>query len=221
MDKLILASTNLGFDYNTFVDTLKAVLTFGVAIVILVIIIKIYKSVEIYNIDKSMKKPKPIEEEVINEDKLKITSKELGIKLKKDKPDFNVFKFYQEAFRTFSKVQKSWMNFDYAILKQLLTNELYNSYRIQLDGMKERNEKNIIRDIVLREAYMLDYIITPSEFTIKTVLKITSIDYIVNGKDEVIKGTRDKVFLRMYAINYTYKDNKWVISKKRTLHPFK
>ncbi len=216
-----LLATQFGFDLNGFVDTLKAVLTFGTALIVLVIIIKIFKKIELYQMDKSNKIPKPKDEEVINEDYLKIKSSDLANKLRKQKPNFDLFKFYKDAFSVFSKVQKQWTNYDLAGLRYNLTPELSNSYKMQIDNQKEKNEHNTIKDMVLREIYLLDFTLNEIEFTIKTVLKVSLYDYTTNEKGEVIAGNKDRKILRMYAITFTRKDNRWIISKRRVLNPFR
>ena len=43
-------------------------------------------------------------------------------------------------------IQISWMNFDYATLRELCTDELYNQYKTLLDTLKLKNEQNVMSD---------------------------------------------------------------------------
>lgn len=79
--------------------------------------------------------------------------------------NFNVQTFLQDRFNDFVAVQIAWMEFDYDKLKELLTDELYNQYVMQLETLKNDCSKNIMYDFkydssVITEAHLENQILT-------------------------------------------------------------
>ena len=60
-------------------------------------------------------------------------------------PNFNKEKFLLEAFEIYKGIQLAWSEFDYDSLRKLTTDEMYNMYKMQLETLSIKNEKNIIR----------------------------------------------------------------------------
>ena len=54
--------------------------------------------------------------------------------------------FIQKLYDIFLEVQIAWMNFDYEKLKELCSDELYNSYKSDLEVLKSKHCKNIMQD---------------------------------------------------------------------------
>ena len=50
--------------------------------------------------------------------------------------------FKKLAFELYKSIQEEWMNYDYEGLRKHLTDELYNSYVMQLDALKVKGQQN-------------------------------------------------------------------------------
>lgn len=118
------------------------------------------------------------------------------------------------AEKTFYEMQEAWENRDIDKEKKSISVEFYEKYRLELENMKERNEKNIIRDINLEEIKIIgceDYKDDcKDKFT--AYLSGTILDYtILETTGEVIKNrekTREK-FSDTY--HFIRNKNKWIL----------
>ena len=113
-------------------------------------------------------------------------------------PGFDKQVFLNEAYETYLKVQVAWMDFDYDTLRELLTDELFNSYKSQLKTLSLKKQKNIMNSFVLGSHFINNFSESEKEYTIKTELQVSFIDYIANEKNKVLRGSKS------VKINMTY-----------------
>ena len=52
-----------------------------------------------------------------------------------------------KAFEVYENLQYAWSNFDYEEMRKLVSDELYNQYKLQLDTLKIKNQRNVMEDI--------------------------------------------------------------------------
>ena len=82
------------------------------------------------------------------------------------------------------------MNFDYNKLKELVTDELYNTYHNQLQLLSMKGQKNIMSDFVFTDVYVMN----KSEFagleTIEVSMSVEFIDYIADSNGQPIRGNQ-------------------------------
>ena len=147
------------------------------------------------------KAPKP---EEINENELKYQGEKKIQELLSIKPDFDLFKFYQKAYEIYLEVQKDWMNFNYDGLRSNLTDELYNTYKMQLKALDAQNGQNIMNSFDLQEIYLYDFNIDEANkvFSINVILKVSFIDYVINEHGEITRGTNKRKVNMTYMITY-------------------
>lgn len=93
-------------------------------------------------------------------------------------PNLNIPSFLCDRYNDFLEIQKAWMNFDYDKLKELLTDELYNQYIMQLDTLKNDYRRNIMNDFKLNGYRILDAYCDNQILTIKMELDCSFHDFI-------------------------------------------
>ena len=100
----------------------------------------------------------------------------------------NIKEFKINAFNKYVNIQNAWSEFDYDKLQTLLTDELFNTYKMQLDTLKIKHQKNIMKDFKYIDAKVYN---VKNEGTITTVslyLNISMYDYVVDHKGNVVRG---------------------------------
>ena len=109
--------------------------------------------------------------------------------------NFDIEEFNFKAYQMFYDVQMAWMEFDYDKLKELLTDELYNTYYMQLETLKIKNQKNTMKDFELIDSKLVDLKEENDKYIAQVVLNVKFFDYIENiNTNRVLRGTsRTKV----------------------------
>ena len=190
---------------------------------------------------------------MINPRSVEITSNISNISTKKRYVDnklvekYNNEEFLKARYDDYLKVQYAWMNFDYDVLKEKLTDELYNQYSMQLDTLKVKNQKNVMSDFEYINSYVTYVNEKDDIISVTLELVVKFYDYIEeNGK--VVRGNKDRVITQHYEMVFVSSDgpkycnscgqeldktikkicpsckskliyipNTWVLSKKRSL----
>jgi len=130
---------------------------------------------------------KPIEEEAAN----KIIS------------NFNIDEFNLKAYQIFYDVQVAWMDFDYDRLKELLTDELYNNYVMQLDALKIKNHKNTMKEFELIETCLSSLKEENDKYIAEVYLNVKFYDYVENVKTGMIlRGTLNRKLNNIYKLTF-------------------
>ena len=106
------------------------------------------------------------------------------------KYDINKDEFKQMVYQKYVMIQNAWMNFDYDMLKNNLTDELYNSYVMQLDALKIKKQKNVMSDFENIDVKIIDISSDNGIINVKTYLRVCMYDYVVDERDNVVRGNR-------------------------------
>ena len=107
----------------------------------------------------------------------------------------------QQVFNMFVDEQMAWMNFDYEGLRKLLSDELYNNYKMQLETMEIGMEKNIMDDIVFVDGGIISINKTDLTEEVQVKMHVRMRDYIINTADGKPKhGDPNKVMDNNYII---------------------
>ena len=130
-----------------------------------------------------------------------INKNNVSDKIKKDIPDFNEKVFLEERYNDYIKIQEDWMNFNYDGLREKLTDELYNQYEMQLDTLKNKNQKNIMKKFNLYSIKITDYKKQNNQMEISVSLTVSFIDYITEGK-KVVRGNKHKPVIITYNLRF-------------------
>lgn len=111
--------------------------------------------------------------------------------------------FKTTAFNIYKDVQNAWMNFDLESIKNLVSDEIYNMYTMQLDTLKIKGQQNIKSDIELHEFYITNITFENNVETIETIMTVECYDYIVDNNNKVIRGNKYNKMIYTYKITFT------------------
>lgn len=87
-------------------------------------------------------------------------------------------------FKTFVNIQNAWMDFNYDKLRELCTDELYNSYKTQLEILKAKDGQNIMSDYQNLETKIIDIEVQNGILTMQVFMKVCFFDYVINTKNK-------------------------------------
>lgn len=116
-------------------------------------------------------------------------------------PTINVVEFMPKVFDMFVEVQKAWTDFDYDKLRSLLSDELFNNYKMQLETLELEFGKNIMDNFTFIDGGILSITKTDLTEEVRVKLHVQMTDYVINTKtNEVKHGDKDKVMDNNYVI---------------------
>lgn len=132
-----------------------------------------------------------------------IKSKDMDLDLiSKIDPNLNLYEFKNEAFNIYKDVQEAWMNLDDGKIRTLTTDELYNMYSMQLDTLRVKNEKNIMKEINLVTASLTNLKIENNIETATVIMTVNCYDYIVDSQNKVVRGNDKNKIEITYKLTY-------------------
>ena len=108
-----------------------------------------------------------------------------------------------KAYNIYKDVQIAWMNFDYNTLRKNLSDELFNTYKMQLEALKLKKQKNIMRSFSKKDMKIVSINETNGLITLEIELKVSQRDFVVNEKNKCIKGRRFKKIFMYYLLTFT------------------
>jgi len=130
-----------------------------------------------------------------------------------DYPGFDKEKFLREAYNIYVGVQLAWSEFDYEKLRTLTTDELYNMYKMQLETLKIKNEKNVMRDFHKKHIEVKNIRETNGVLTVTVILSVTQRDYIVSTiNNKVTRGDKNRICDVTYSLTFVSNVNKEVLN---------
>jgi hypothetical protein len=120
------------------------------------------------------------------------------------------------AETAFFKFQDAWTERDLSKMSSLITYSFYNRYRLQLDEMKAKGEKNMIESISIASTNIIccrDYKNNQAD-TFSALIKGSLIDYTIKeNTDRLIKGSKSQKekFTDYYV--FTRDGNSWLLNE--------
>lgn len=128
--------------------------------------------------------------------------------LQKLLPGISRQELIDQVFDIYVKIQKAWMDFDENALRENTTDTMYNMYAMQLDTLKLKNERNMMEQMTLVKADVLEVSKENGYDAVKMLLIVNTKDYIINTKtNEVVRGIRDQILQYTYEITLLRKEN--------------
>ena len=109
----------------------------------------------------------------------------------------------EKTFEIYKNVQIAWMNFDFDTLRKYLSDELFNSYKMQLNALKMKKQKNIMEDFLNRQMVITEVSENEGLITLKVELVVAQKDYVVDESNNVVKGTKARQMLVHYEMTFT------------------
>ena len=126
--------------------------------------------------------------------------------LQKYLPDKTFEQLKEDIFDCFVNIQDAWMNFDYGILKETCTDELYNTYVSQLETLKLKNRQNIMYDYQNLDMKITNITSENNVVSLTVYAKIRFYDYVINTKnDKVTRGSKDSLLTNHYLMTFVIK----------------
>ena len=181
---------------NDDYDLLFVLEMMGAFILFFIIMIAINKTIEyIGNAIKNKKALKlsnsAIKSKISNRFKLfnNFNLGDIDSEIKKYYPELDERSLIELLYKKIVDVQEAWMNFDYDSLKRLCSDELYTSYKSDLEVLKLSNGKNVMNNFSLLSAN-IESIKEENDFIIiKAYMYMSFIDFVFNTKlRKITKG---------------------------------
>lgn len=122
--------------------------------------------------------------------------------------------FLLNRYQDYLVIQEARMNFDYEAINTKTTDEMYNQYRMQLEMIKKKHQRKIMKDF----SYISGKIAKVEKVNDQTIvtmgMHVRFIDYIINEKtEEVVFGKSDKKTNVYYQMVFVRNDKKNSITK--------
>lgn len=123
--------------------------------------------------------------------------------ISKEIPNFDNDSFCSNVIETFKNVQNAWSEFDYKKLRELLTDELYNTYHMQLKALKAKKQKNVMSDFKPLEVLITNFTKNKDKtYTFDCVLHIAFYDYVENANGDVLRGDKKHMIDMLYTLTF-------------------
>ena len=127
--------------------------------------------------------------------------------IKKIDPELDTEAIVSKTFDLYKKLQNAWSTFDEATMRTLLSDELYNTYRMQLSTLKVSGQRNVMENIIKRNGYVESLKKEGNILTAGVVLSVTMRDYIINKYGATVRGNRDTTEVTYYITIDKVSDN--------------
>jgi hypothetical protein len=129
-------------------------------------------------------------------------------------PKITLSKLKDELYQDFVNIQKAWMDFDYNKLRELCTDELFNSYKTQLKVLKAKNEQNIMSDFELNHISITDVKEQNGQIILEVFMVVSFFDYVINTTtNKVTRGNKHKLITNNYLMTFVKSKEKVDTSK--------
>ena len=115
-------------------------------------------------------------------------------------------KVLEECYKIFVDIQTAWMKFDYDKLRELTTDELYNTYYNQLQSLVLKGQKNIMSDFELVNYELVDIQENNNVITSTVELEVKFFDYIIDNESKILRGNNKKRVCMLYELTYVYNE---------------
>ena len=107
------------------------------------------------------------------------------------------------AYSTYVDIQKAWMDNDINKVKDKLSDELYNTYKMQLLTLKRKGQCNVMSDFMFLDGYIYEIDDSNDKLSISVFLNVTCKDYLIDSKTEkVLRGNKFKKWNYEYTIDF-------------------
>ena len=118
-------------------------------------------------------------------------------------PNLNPVEFKSNAFSIYRDIQTAWMNFDTNTIRKLTTDEIYNMYSSQLETLKLKKQKNIMKDITLEDVKIININKSNDIITVNVFLRVKCYDYVINEvTSKVVRGDDKHKLVIDYVLSF-------------------
>ena len=110
--------------------------------------------------------------------------------IKKIDPELDTDAIVTKTFGLYKDLQDAWMNFENDKIRKLVSDELFNNYKMQLETLKSRGYKNIMEDITRVGGHVVSLKKEGKVETACVALTVAMRDYIVDESGKVVRGNK-------------------------------
>ena len=115
------------------------------------------------------------------------------------------------AYKAYVNIQYAWSDLDIDKAKDLLSDELYNTYKSQLNVLRAKKQKNVMKDFHYTGGGITSIRETGDTLTIALELSVTCKDYLVNSENNMtVRGN-------VYKTNYYTYSLTFLVAKKEEI----
>lgn len=123
--------------------------------------------------------------------------------LRKYIPNYSKPTFTTKLYEIYKDIQIAWMNFDYDSLKTLTNDELFNTYKSQLETLKLKNGQNIMSDFDLNDMEIVNVSETDVALIVEVAALIECHDYVIDtSNNKVTRGNKFSKVLYDYRMTF-------------------
>ncbi len=122
-------------------------------------------------------------------------------------PNLNIEEFNNIVFNIYKDIQEAWMSFNLDTIRNLVSNEIYNMYSMQLNTLKIKGQKNMMENIKYINNYISNISTENNITTIQTVLTVTCNDYVIDSNNKVVRGNKNRTMTYTYILTFTKYNN--------------
>ena len=115
--------------------------------------------------------------------------------------------FILNRYQDYLTIQYAWMEFKYDMLSNKTTNELYNQYQMQLETLKTKGQKNVMKDFLYVDGMITSVSKVNNQTTVTVEIVTKFYDYIINEKNQVIIRGNDSKKVSMHYRMVFIKNN--------------
>lgn len=108
----------------------------------------------------------------------------------------------QNAYENYVKIQEAWMNRDLTPVKNLLTDEMYNMYQMQLETLIEDKQINVMSNFLFVAGKIKSTTTHNNIETIKVILCVKCKDYIKKENGRVVSGSKHAKITYIYELTF-------------------
>lgn len=98
-----------------------------------------------------------------------------------------------KTFNLYKDLQNAWMEFDNDSIRKLVSDEMFNMYKMQLETLKSRHQKNIMEDITKVSGFVVSLKKQGNVETCDVVLNVRMKDYIVDKSGRIVRGHNNTI----------------------------
>ena len=121
--------------------------------------------------------------------------------------DETMEQFILNRYQDYLAIQYAWMEFKYEMLSNKTTNELYNQYQMQLETLKTKGQKNVMKDFLYVDGMITSVSKVNNQTTVTVEIVTKFYDYIINEKNQVIIRGNDSKKVSMHYRMVFIKNN--------------
>ena len=121
--------------------------------------------------------------------------------------DETMEQFILNRYQDYLAIQYAWMEFKYDMLSNKTTNELYNQYQMQLETLKTKGQKNVMKDFLYVDGMITSVSKVNNQTTVTVEIVTKFYDYIINEKNQVIIRGNDSKKVSMHYRMIFIKNN--------------